>query len=249
MNAISEVHALSPDYLGLATGIMEKEKVPLKSKVLRQDRKPWPMWPIAVSILTFIVFYTWVQLSFRKTERPYEPNRAMKERYERVTDKNLYGWYSLSLKQTTEEITISGAKIHENELTGPLENEIPSQIVYYLPRKPILVPKLSAVFSNPDYKNGRPLALGLKLPKDFANSPSFHLTALYKGSELILLPEMRVENAEKLAGLNLESPSETLYFLIETQPIESERIQAKLLSAEKSYSWQLNRASENPSEY
>ena len=66
------------------------------------ERKPWPMWPIALSILTFIILYTWVQLKFRKEEKPYEPNYEIKERRNQVAEKNLYDWFSLNAAPSAE---------------------------------------------------------------------------------------------------------------------------------------------------
>ena len=221
---------------------MENESQPPEPIPSAKNRKPWPMWPIAVSILAFIVFYTWVQFKFRKVERPYEPSWAMRERENRMAEKNLYDWYSLSVDPIQDSIGSAQNPISPRVHSGPLENELPSQLVYYLPRRPILVPTLSRVFSDKSITSGDPLALSIEMPRDFAESPSFHLTALYKEGSLILLAEMRVENEEKLRSLDAHSPEKTLYYSIDTTPIQREDVRAKLYTEDQIFDWELKSA-------
>lgn len=237
MGTISGDHALTRKQIGLAIPGMENESQSPDAVPSAKNRKPWPMWPIAVSILAFIVFYTWVQFKFRKVERPFEPSWAMKERENRVAQKNLYDWYSLSVTSTSDAPGNGQIPISPGEHSGTLENELPSQIVYYLPRRPILVPTLSSVSSNELVSSGDSLSLAIEMPRDFAESPSLHLTALYKEGTLILLAEMRVENDKELDSLDTRSPGKTLYYSIDTTPIQSEEVRAKLYSEEQVFDW------------
>ncbi len=222
---------------------MDKPSESPKPKIAPPDRKPWPMWPIMVSILSFMIFYTWFQLTFRKTEQPYEPSQAMKQRVQRAAVKNFYDWYNLSVTEIPEFESTGSAAIDGIEREGPLEKELPSQIVYYLPRRPILVPQLSIVESNRGYNQKEPILISLQLPLEFAENPAFQLTALYKDNELILLAEMRLENDRTLTGMNLGGLTKNLNFSINAEPIKKDFVQVKLYSGIKTYNWQLERAS------
>lgn len=228
---------------------MENESQTPDSNRSPVDRKPWPMWPIALSILSFIVFYTWLQFKFRKTEKPYEPSRAMQERVERAAEKNLYDWYSLAVNPIAQTTISNAPSIIPNNLESPLEEVLPSQIVYYIPRKPILIPRAVRVLSDPTFDPAQALSIALEMPEAFAKSPFFHLTALYKEDSLVLLAEMRVENETELARFNSNSPNKTLYFSIDTQPIENEAVTVKLYTREKSYHWEIKqRRTRHPSD-
>ncbi|MDE0767853.1 MAG: hypothetical protein OSB19_05630 [Opitutaceae bacterium] len=210
------------------------------------ERKPWPMWPIALSILTFIIFYTWVQLKFRKDEKPYEPNYEMQERRNQVAEKNLYDWFSLSVNPSAqaEGYALSSSDITTRFISGPLENELPSQIVYYIPRRPILVPKLESLKSQSSFSTKQPIKLQVSLPGAFGDSPDFHLSTFYKEGELIILAEMRVENDKALDAFETEGPSKTYLFEIGTDPIETERVNAKFYFEGQVREWTLDRFGE-----
>ncbi len=202
----------------------------------KPEKKPWPMWPIALSILCFIVFYTWVQLNFRKPGQPYEPNQAMKERIERAAEKNLYDWYSLPVARTNYEGELAPLDATAKPFTA-LENELPSQIVYYLPRKPILVPRLTQIWRLPNRAPGEPVQIGIRLPSAIATHPDFHLTALYKEKQLILLPEIRIESEESLPSLGADSPEENVFFEIGSEPIGDTSPETSLYSAGTVWTW------------
>ncbi len=199
------------------------------------------MWPIVVSILAFMVFYTWFQFNFRKTETPYEPSRAMQERADRAAESNLYGWYSLEASRLASHPENSGTTVSPSERKGPLENQLPSQIVYYIPRRPILVPSIGEVTSEKTFTRGEPLTLSIEMPAAFAKSPDFHLTSLYKDNELILLAEMRVENEQGLQTLPNDGPDATVSYAIDTEPIENEQVRVRLFTEVLLYEWSLER--------
>ena len=140
----------------------------------KNQRKQWPMWTIVLSIFGFIVFYTWVQLNFRKKEKPFEPNFEMQERRNRVAEKNLYGWFSLNVAPSAQAAAdtdkLSSSGIQARFIAGPLEDDLPSQIVYYIPRRPILVPDLDSMArirvkpTMPSLKIGQPTAMCKRPP-------------------------------------------------------------------------------------
>lgn len=207
------------------------------------ERQPWPMWPIVLSILGFIVFYTWVQLTFRKEEKPHEPSYEMQERRNRVAEKNLYDWFSLNVSPSakSEGDALSASGIQARFLSGPLENDLPSQIVYYIPRRPILIPTLDSLASQSSFSSSESIHIRLSMPEAFGDSPDFHLTSFYKEGELILLAEMRVENVDALTGFDAQSPSKTYLFEIDATPIEAERVIAKLYAKGQVREWTLDR--------
>jgi len=204
------------------------------------ERKPWPMWPIVVSIIGFMAFYTWVQFSFRKLEQPYLPSEAMKDRTRAAELKNLYGWYSLPSERVSGEmpgweLTTFSESVREL----PLEEELPSQVVYYLPRKPILIPGLSVSGTDAFYLPSQPLHLALQLPTEYANHPDLYLTTLYKENQLLILPELRVETEPSDLAENGAANRETIYFSIETGPLANPPIDVKLYNATSVYQWQI----------
>lgn len=207
------------------------------------ERKPWPMWPIALSILTFIILYTWVQLKFRKEEKPYEPNYEMQERRNQVAEKNLYDWFSLTAAPSAEtnDNTLSSGHIAARFISGPLENDLPSQIVYYIPRRPILIPQLDSLASQSSFSINQPIKLQLSLPEAFGDSPNFKLATFYKEGELLILAEMRIENAKALAAFDIQSPSKTYLFEIDTVPIETASVKAKFYLEGQVREWTIER--------
>ncbi len=243
MKAFGSVQALSRPQMRLGWPSMENEpsQSGQQDASPQEERKPWPMWPIVLAIFSFIVFYTWVQLSFRKEERPYEPSQAMSERAAQATEKNLYDWYSLNTTRTNPSEELSSSGILARKLAGPLENDLPSQIVYYIPRKPILVPKLESVAADAAFTPEQPITIRLTLPEAFGESPDFRLAAFYKDGDLRLLAEMRVENEEDLARFDPESPPKAYHFAIETGPIEVDKVAAKLYFEGQIREWSIIR--------
>ena len=205
------------------------------------------MWPIVVAIIGFMAFYTWVQFSFRKLEDPYLPSQAMQNRARAAELKNMYGWYSLPFDRVaSESVELSLPPLFTLTRELPLENELPSQVVYYLPRKPILLPNLELVGAHSTYLPTDPYYLAIQLPSDYANHPEFYLTTLYKESELLILPELRV--SEKPSGLSAAQTDslETIYFSIDAGPLTVPSITVKLYNASSIYQWQIHAKSASP---
>jgi hypothetical protein len=228
---------------------MTNEPSQPESRPSLPERKPWPMWPIVVAIIGFMAFYTWVQFSFRKLEQPYLPSEAMKDRTRAAELKNLYGWYILPSERISGEMPrweLSTFSRSVREL--PLEEELPSQVVYYLPSKPILIPGLSISGTDAFYVPSQPLHLALQLPSEYANHPDLYLTTLYKENQLLILPELRVETEPSGIAENVGSYRETVYFSMETGPLANPSIDVKLYNATSIYQWQIHTNSVPPAE-
>lgn len=208
------------------------------------------MWPIVVAIIGFMAFYTWVQFSFRKLEKPYLPSEAMQDRTRAAELKNLYGWYSLPSSRMADDS-------HEWDLLSleptarklPLETELPSQVVYYLPRKPILIPDLAVTGTDASYVPSQPLRLALQLPSEYARHPELYLTTLYKEDQLLILPELRVESEPNDRAGNQAGHQETIYFAIETDPIGHPSIDVKLYNATSIYQWRIHAEADPTKEF
>ena len=228
---------------------MTNEPSQPESRPSLPERKPWPMWPIVVAIIGFMAFYTWVQFSFRKLEQPYLPSEAMKDRTRAAELKNLYGWYSLPSERIADglpEWSLTSFSPTAREL--PLEEELPPQVVYYLPRKPILIPDLSVSGSDASYLPSQSLRLALELPSEYANHPDLYLTTLYKENQLLILPELRVETEPTDIAENGASNRESIYFSIETGPLANPSIDVKLYNATSIYQWQIEANPAQPAE-
>ncbi|MEC7907288.1 MAG: hypothetical protein VYC82_08690 [Verrucomicrobiota bacterium] len=214
-----------------------------------RQRKPWPMLPIVVAIIGFMAFYTWVQFSFRKIEPPYLPSEAMEDRTRAAELKNMYGWYSLPSDQVAGSLSnwdLTSVSLISREL--PLEEALPSQVVYYLPRKPILVPDLTVVGTDAFYIASEPLNLALQLPSGYANHPDLYLTTLYKENQLLILPELRIEKESTSLTDEQRGDLKTIYVSIETGPLAAPSIDINLYNATSIFRWQIQAKSAQPTE-
>ena len=219
---------------------MTKEPSQSESGSSPLQRKPWPMWPIVIAIVGFMAFYTWVQFSFRKLEPPYLPSEAMQDRTRAAELKNLYGWYSLPSDRVANEPSgwdLTDVSPIPREL--PLEEALPSQVVYYLPRKPILIPELTVAGTDSTYVASEPIHLALRLPKGFADHPDLYLTTLYKENQLLILPELRIEKEPSSLAGKQPGDLETIYVSIETGPMTDPAIDVKLYNASSIFQWQI----------
>ena len=211
------------------------------------ERKPWPMWPIVVSILCFMVFYTWVQLTFRKEEKPYEPSYRMQQRQRDIAEKNMYDWYSLFVeaKEPTQDAGLSREPVNLRFIEGALEEDLPAQIVYYIPRRPLLVPKIESLAVPSEIIPGEPIEIEFQMPSAFGDSPDFNLTCFYKEGLLLLMAEMHVDNQAALDAIDAESPLVTYRFAIDSKPIEAETIKAQLYAEGQVREWSMANSTAN----
>lgn len=218
------------------------------SKAGPPERKPWPMWPIVVSIVSFMAFYTWVQLTFRKEEKPYEPSHRMQQRQSDIAEKNMYDWYSLFVesKEATENgEPLTRAPVSLRFIEGPLENDLPAQIVYYIPRRPLLVPKIESLAVPSSVEPGKPIVIQFEMPSAFGDSPNFNLTSFYKEGLLLLMAEMHVDNQTALDAIDANSELATYRFAIDSKPMEAETIEAQLYAEGQVREWSMINSSAN----
>ena len=214
-----------------------------------RQHKPWPMWPIVVAIIGFMALYTWVQFSFRKLESPYLPSEAMKVRTRAAELKNIYGWYGLPSVRVDGSLSdwdLTAVSPIPREL--PLEEALPSQVVYYLPRKPILVPDLKVVGADAFYIASEPLNLAIQLPSGYANHPDLYLTTLYKENQLLILPELRIEKEPISLTDEKRGDLGTIYVSIETGPLATPSIDVSLYNATSIFQWQIQAKSAQATE-
>jgi len=191
-------------------------------------KEPWPMWPIALSIAAFVVFYTWVQLSFRKEETPFEPHRAMVDRQKAVVETNLYGWHSLKptpADETSGSIYPEKASISTRLADQPLEELLPEQLVYYLPRPPILVEEVVHLQAPSAAIPGDPYPISFELPNAIALHPDLAFRAFYKEDALHIFLEWNVEDNEAIPVLE-PSPPSRLTQVLPTSPFQGRQITA-----------------------
>lgn len=168
----------------------------------------------------------------------------MQQRIENAAEKNLYDWYSLGVSRESQSAGQFTDPIAAANRESPLEESLPSQIVYYLPRKPILVPQIIEARSSTSFAIGESLEIRIVGPSHFIDRPEFSLTALYKESELILLAELRIEDAESLGKIELSGSVATADFRINTQPIDTNQINISLYTADNIRNWKIEIAGE-----
>ncbi len=200
------------------------------------EKKPWPMWPFVLSVVIFIVGYTWVQFEFRKTGPTNQPYQDLLSRQKAVVEKNMYDWYSLKAEHAAEDKTLSSKGIQIRAADGPLENFLPQQLVYYIASRPILVERIENVGKEDEISRGAPYHLRLSLPDGMGDDRRFKLSAFYKEGELHLLAQLLVKerkDADDLINENLVPAS----FSIPTEPIESESVAVKLYTKGKIREW------------
>ena len=209
------------------------------SQTGKPERKPWPMWPIAVSILTFIVLYTWVQLAFRKEEKPYEPSHRMQQRQRDIAEKNMYDWYSLTAESRTEESAaqLSSDTVKIRFIDGPLENELPAQIVYYIPRRPLLVPEIQSLSVPNEIRSEEHISIRFQMPAAYGDHPDFNITSFYKEGLMIILAEMQIESERELAAIPRDGSLKNYEYAIDSGPIETDRIEVRLFTEGQVREW------------
>lgn len=203
------------------------------------QRKPWPMWPIALAILIFIPVYTYINIQYRKTDKPYEPFQVMMDRMNAPIEKNFYDWYGLKATRADDEAPIAApAAVSSRDVADPLESEIPDQVKYFLMSKPILAPSTGKPESPSTLQRGQPLRLKLSLPAKLGDDERFRLLAAYKEGQLYLIPTLFVDKPENAADALAGEPRQ-FAFAIPTDPIEAETVHVHFLTDSNVLDWQI----------
>jgi|GEM_PF-681406 len=203
----------------------------------REQKQPWPMWPIGLSIAAFIVFYTWIQLTFRKPEKAFEPYQAMIDRSKEAVEKNLYGWYSIKPRQTDGDFSGPTASIATETSDTPLEKRLPEQLVYYLPRPPILLDQIKSLRVSSSASRNEPYQIAFEIPEAYGSHPSLVARSFYKNTALHVFLEWDVEKKSDSPKTS-DSRFKTYRYEIATEPFEGESIAAFFHSERHVHSWE-----------
>lgn len=188
------------------------------------EREPWPMWPFALAVAVFIVGYTYLNLSYRKEGRAFEPHQAMLDRREQIVEKNLYDWYKI-LTTLDTTVTPNATEIEKTlrPYSGPLENFLPEQLVYFIPSRPVLLDGPFEVNSDARIEQGIPFTLRITLPSGIESDDRFHLQAFYKEGSFHILPSFFVEKIDDAAD-TLATESKQFQFSIPTDPVAANEV-------------------------
>ncbi len=218
----------------------EKPSKPLPASM--RDRKPWPMWPIALSIAVFIGIYTVINFQYRKEGKAYEPFQAMMERKNAIVEKNMYDWYSLKARRTDDNGPIAlPASATSQANPHVLDEEVPEQLKYYMATRPILVPGFVKAESPASHRFGEYLRLRLHTPAGLADDERLKLLAFYKEGDLYLLATLFVDEIDDIADSLTGEPT-PIAFEIPTEPIETDQVNVKFLSDGRLAKWQIAKA-------
>lgn len=205
-----------------------------------RTRKPWPMWPIALSIVLFTGVYTWINIEYRKNEKVFEPFQAMMDRKNAIVQKNFYDWYSIKATRAEQPITISSlAASSTRSYEGVLDAVIPEQLKYYMASRPVLVPGFIKTESPDNLTPGQLLPIRLYVPSSLSKDGRLRLLCFYKDGELFLLASLYVENMEDFDQRLLLGEAEPVDFLVPTEPIAAETIQVRFLTEGRLAEWQI----------
>lgn len=209
-------------------------KTPLPKK------EPWPMWPIALAIVVFIVGYTYITLNFRKDGEAYEPFQAMEDRRENIVDKNYYDWFRLKTERAENvSASVGSVTIKTVEQSKPLENVIPEQLVFYIPTRPVLLPNELSIDSDSEIVSGQPYKIRLELPQAIGQDERFHLQSFYKEGSIHLLASLFVKDIKDIDEAAFASPKGTFEFHIPTDPIEAKRAKCYLYNEGLLHTWSI----------
>lgn len=203
-------------------------------------RKPWPMWPIGLSIVLFMGIYTWINLEYRKEGQAFEPFKAMMDRKNAIVEKNFYDWYSIKTSPAAEEISIaSPASPTSRAYENVLDAVIPEQLKYYMAGRPVLVPGFIKTESSDSLTPGQPLPIRFYVPAPLATSELLNILTFYKEGELYILATLFVEKMEDFDQSLLEGEPAPADFLIPTAPIAAETIKVSFINQDRLAQWQV----------
>ena len=206
------------------------------------ERKPWPMWPFALAILIFIPIYTYINLEYRKEGRAYEPFQIMMDRMNAIVEKNIYDWYGLKTHRSDDNSTVqNNAMVTSRSGDTLVDDTIPEQLKYYMPTRPILVPRFTKVECPETFTPGENLRVRCWMPASLENDERLHLLAFYKEGVLYLLATLFVEEIEEVQDA-LQGEPTPISFEIPTDPIDAETVNVKFLTEGHLSQWEINKA-------
>lgn len=204
------------------------------------DRKPWPLWPIALTIVLFMGVYTWINLEYRKDGKAFEPFQAMMDRKNAIVEKNFYEWYSIKTDRATEAVEIaSPARSTSRAYPDALDLVIPEQLKYYMAGKPVLVPGFVKTESPDTLTPGEPLPIRVHVPAPLAEHELLHLLSFYKDGELYILATLYAEKMEDVDPSLLVGEPTPATFLIPTDPMAAETISVSFVNQDRLAQWQI----------
>ena len=216
---------------------LRKEQKPLPDSM--RTREPWPMWTIGVAIAVFIALYTYINIEYRKPEKPYEPYQALKDKQNAPVLKNFYDWYALKPTKLSDASEIETALAISTEIVSDaVESEFPEQMKYFMLTKPVLVPREIDIRTPTSVTPGAPLQIQLKLPGTLADDDRYQLLAYYKDGDLYLLSSLFVEDVSEARDA-LSGPGQSVHYEIPTDPIETPIIKVHHLTQNHHARWQI----------
>lgn len=197
------------------------------------------MWPIALAIFIFIGAYTYINLDMRKSGPAYEPYQAMQDRRDQIVEKNFYDWYRI--KTSVDSPVLASGEETEKTLrrySGNLETELPEELVYYIPSRPVLVAGPLTIDTDSKIEQGKPYKIRIDLPIGVTSDERFHLQAFYKEGSLHLMPSFFAEDISEAAE-TLATESQQIQFAVPTDPIAADEISVVLYAEGYIYEWTL----------
>lgn len=204
------------------------------------DRKPWPMWPIALAIVAFIGVYTWINLEYRKEGKAFEPFQAMMDRKNAIVEKNFYEWYSIKTDRAPSAVTIdSPASATSRAYEDALDLVIPEQLKYYMAGKPVLIPGFIKTECPDTLTPGEPLPIRIQVPAPLAQHELLHLLSFYKEGELFILATLYAEKMEDVDQSLLVGEPTPATFLIPTAPMAAETIKVSFINEDRLAQWEI----------
>ncbi len=204
------------------------------------DRKPWPMWPIALSIVLFMGVYTWINFEYRKEGKSFEPFQAMMDRKNAIVEKNFYNWYSIKTSRATESVEIvSPATATSRAYEDALDLVIPEQLKYYMAGKPVLVPGFIKTESPDTLTPGQAIPIRFYVPAPLAESDLLNILSFYKEGELFILATLFVEKMEDVDPSLLTGEPTPTTFLVPTEPIAAETVKVSFINEDRLGQWQI----------
>ena len=209
-----------------------------KSSGAAPTRQPWPMWPFVLSIAVFLIFYTWVQLNYRKPGKAFEPHQAMIDRKDEVVEKNLYGWHSLKPSKSEEFASFDSAEIAVRMTSEPLDKLLPEQLVYYLPRPPILLSEIDSFKAANRVSKRQAYPVVFEFSESLGSDPRLLARAFYKDSSLHIFLEWDVEDTSGIPKTST-TKSKAFQYAIPTDPFEGPKISAFLYLNGQVRSWDI----------
>jgi hypothetical protein len=198
----------------------------------RPTPKPWPMKWVAAAIVVFIAGYTVIELRFRKSGRPHEPARELRDR-EAAARLQQAGWVRMpvELQRPVQKLAFGDASVGRGAAgLGP-------DLAGCFSEKPLLFKSIDKVTAPAFVLHGDNCVVNFTASIPDLNTQLGDAQLLQRGNDLVLVPTV-----EHLPGKELYSRWDDANYSasFSTQNLPKGRYRMRLLAGGPAAQWTLD---------